>query len=102
MQLLNQKVGGCSTSGDSRRKRRSCYNAAMPSERDKARSKWQITVRELLFCTLVVALALGWLADRKRLEHKIQRQQDALQSMAKENVLLQLKLKRVFGDEWSQ
>lgn len=76
---------------------------SMSVEREQAkRLWWQGSLREMLLSVLVVAFSLGWFVDRNRLKLDIQRSQDALQSMAKENVLLELKLKRVFGDEWDQ
>jgi len=72
----------------------------MPSERDKAnRIWWQVSIRELLMFMVIVALVCGWLSDRKRLARQTQRHQDAIESLAKENVVLQLKLRRIFGDK---
>lgn len=74
----------------------------MPSKRYKPnRMWWQVSIRELLMFTLIVALIVGWSVDRKRLERQIQRRQDAFLSLSKENVLLQLKLRRILGDKWS-
>ncbi len=72
--------------------------ADINDERNGARRRWRHgSIRELLLCMVVIALASGWFVDRNQLEGKIQRDQAASQSIAKENVILQLKLKRAFG-----
>ena len=62
-----------------------CYNTPMPSERDNLSEKqdasqhenakrwrWQFSLRTLLLCTTIVALAICWWGDRKRHLHQVE------------------------------
>ncbi|MDA1050631.1 MAG: hypothetical protein O3C40_09135 [Planctomycetota bacterium] len=53
----------------------------MPSERDKTRRRRQFSIREMLLCTLVVALALGWWNDKTRLSKELQEARRSIQRL---------------------
>jgi hypothetical protein len=45
----------------------------MPSERDKASAPWwqmQVSIRDVLLCTVIVALGVAWWSDRQRVHRE--------------------------------
>ncbi|MBI2481726.1 MAG: hypothetical protein HYV60_24695 [Planctomycetia bacterium] len=46
--------------------------------------RWQFSIRELLLCTLVVAIYIGWCRDKQRANSELKSLGDAVQSQTKE------------------
>ena len=44
----------------------------MTPQHDKAKRWRQVSIRDLLFCTLIVGLCIGWWQDRQRFEDEVE------------------------------